>query len=229
MTKVTYCLDYDHPTIQKLIKEKEWLKLGDNERINAIYDFVQNDILFGYNGDDYRASHLILEDGYGQCNTKAILLMSLLNACDIECRIHGAIVDKSLQKGILSGLVYRLAPHKIIHSWVEVHVQENWYALEGVILDEQYLDSIKKMNPHQQSYCGYGVAVKDLSNVDVSWSNHHTYIQKETVVKDLGLFDTPDVFLKSYHQNMNLFKKWIYQYIIRHQMNHKVKQIRSRT
>lgn len=90
--KETFCLD-NHPSIERLIYEKGWLQLGDVEKVKAIYNFVSNDILFGYNKEDYRLASLILKDGYGQCNTKAILLMDLLRYCHIECRLHGATVS----------------------------------------------------------------------------------------------------------------------------------------
>lgn len=225
--KVTFCLD-SHPDIERLICEKGWLQLEEIERVKAIYHFVANDILFGYNVDDYRQASLILKDGYGQCNTKSILMMDLLRYCHIECRIHGAIVDKSLQKGILSGMIYHLSPQEIIHSWVEVYVQGNWYACEGVILDREYILSIQKKYPYKKEFCGYAIAVKDLQAIDVNWSLCNTFIQKEAIVKDLGIYDTPDDFFKQYHQNINPIKRWIYRYIVRHWMNHKVNQLRSR-
>lgn len=61
-----------------------------------------------------------MRDGFGQCNTKGTLFMALLRACGVPCRIHGSTIDKKLQKGAMSGLVYRIAPREIFHSWVEV-------------------------------------------------------------------------------------------------------------
>lgn len=222
----TFCLD-NHPDVEKLIHQKGWLQLAEIERVKAIYHFVMHNILFGYNVDDYRKASLILKDGYGQCNTKAILLMDLLRYCHIQCRLHGATVDKSLQKGILSGMIYRLSPQEIIHSWVEVYIQGNWYACEGVILDKEYLLSIQKKYPHQKAFCGYAIAVKDLQTVDVNWSMNNTYIQKEAIVKDLGIYNTPDEFFQQYHQEINPLKQWLYRHIVRHYMNYKVKKLRS--
>ncbi|WP_049945494.1 transglutaminase-like domain-containing protein [Candidatus Stoquefichus massiliensis] len=224
--KETFCLD-NHPSIERLIYEKGWLQLGDVEKVKAIYNFVSNDILFGYNKEDYRLASLILKDGYGQCNTKAILLMDLLRYCHIECRLHGATVDKALQKGILSGIIYHLSPQEIIHSWVEVFIQGNWYVCEGVILDKNYLLAIQNRYPQKIKFCGYAVAVKNLQTVDVNWSLNDTYIQKEALVKDLGIYKTPDDFYQNYHQNINILKRWVYQHIVRHWMNHKVKKLRG--
>lgn len=47
----TAMLDYDNVRIQQLIKRRKWKDLPDFERIRAIYDYVRDEILFGYNSD----------------------------------------------------------------------------------------------------------------------------------------------------------------------------------
>ena len=84
-------------------------------------------ILFGYNTDDKIKASRVLKDGYGQCNTKGTLLMALLRACGIPCRIHGFMIDKILQKGAMTGLVYKFWPDEIFHSYVEAYVCGEWY------------------------------------------------------------------------------------------------------
>jgi hypothetical protein len=69
-----------HPDIEALVAERGWRTLRPNDRIGAVYDFVRNDIAFGYNeGDELPASRL-RTDGIGQCNTKSTLLMALVLA-----------------------------------------------------------------------------------------------------------------------------------------------------
>lgn len=75
------------------------------------------------NDDDISASR-VLKDGYGQCNTKGILFMALLRACNIPCRIHAFTINKELQKGAMSDFVYNKAPENIFHSWVEVFYED---------------------------------------------------------------------------------------------------------
>lgn len=58
------------------------------ERVKGIYYFVRDEILFDYNKSDSLPSSRVLDDGYGQCNTKAVLFMAFLRACLVECRIH---------------------------------------------------------------------------------------------------------------------------------------------
>jgi len=138
----TKMLDYSNPSIRALIQEKNWRTLDTFERIKSIYNFVRDDIHFGYNIDDNISASKVLKDGYGQCNTKATLFMALLRACGIPCRIHGFTIDKKLQQGAMTGFVYRNAPKNIFHSWVEVYFEERWYELEALILDTQYLTKL---------------------------------------------------------------------------------------
>lgn len=93
----TPMLDYEDPAIARWIDERGWRDISDDfERIRAIYDFVRDEILFGYNVDDSIPASHVLRDGFGQCNTKGTLFMALLRACGVPCRVHGFTIDKKL-------------------------------------------------------------------------------------------------------------------------------------
>ena len=104
-----------------MIQERGWNSIAKFECLKSIYNFVRDEILFGYNIDDNIAASKVLADGYGQCNTKGTLFMALLRACNIPCRVHGFTIDKKLQKGAMTGLVYKNAPNNVFHSWGEVY------------------------------------------------------------------------------------------------------------
>ena len=114
--KETKMLDYSHKSIQKLISERKWSDFPEKERVKKIYNFVKDEILFGYNTDDKIKASKVLKDGFGQCNTKGTLFMALLRACGVPCRVHGFTIDKALQKGAMTGIVYKSAPKEIFHS-----------------------------------------------------------------------------------------------------------------
>ena len=100
--------------------------------------------MFGYNIDDNVPASKVLADGYGQCNTKGTLFMAILRACNIPCRVHGFTIDKKLQKGAMTGVVYKNAPQNVFHSWVEVYFEDRWYELEAFILDKKYLQKLQE-------------------------------------------------------------------------------------
>ena len=70
----TRMVDFSNPAIQKLIQNMKWKEMGEFERIKAIYNYVRDDVLFGYNIDDGISASKVLADGYGQCNTKGTYL-----------------------------------------------------------------------------------------------------------------------------------------------------------
>ncbi|EPJ4224851.1 transglutaminase-like domain-containing protein [Acinetobacter baumannii] len=158
LIKETLILDYNSLVIQDLINSRQWKELNDVEKVKSIYNFVRDEIKFGYNSsDDIRASQ-VLKDGYGQCNTKSTLLMALLRAVNIPNRLHGFTIDKALQKGAITGIWYELSPSNILHTWVEIYIEEKWFNLEGVILDKIYLQKLQSINSHKTAtFCGYGV------------------------------------------------------------------------
>ncbi len=228
LCQATPLLDFEHPSIQALIKHQGWRELPLYEQIGAVYHFVKDDIKFGYNkGDDIKASE-VLHDGYGQCNTKSTLLMALLRALEIPCRFHGFTIDKALQKGALPLWAYTLAPQSIIHSWVEVLYQDQWLALEGIILDKHYLNAvIARFGQAQQPFCGYGIATECLSPEALTWQGKNTYIQSKGINQDLGIYDDPDGFYHEHGANLRGIKRWLYQNILRHGINAHVARLRQ--
>lgn len=228
LLRETPILDYNTPQIQTLIGTRGWRQLNEYQRIEAAYQFVSNDILFGYNQSDDIPASQVLKDGYGQCNTKGNLLMALFRALEIPCRFHGFTIDQQLQKGAIPVYLFWLAPKYIIHSWVEVYYQKRWINLEGFILDEEYLKSIQsKFSDTKNNFCGYGVATKSLSAPEVHWQGKDTYIQKEGIHDDFGVYDTPDDFYQEKGTNLSGVKRWLYQHIIRHLINRNVTKIRA--
>jgi len=223
----TPLLDFETRPIAALIANRRWRDLPQTDRIGALYDFVRNEIAFGYNrADDIPASD-VLADGYGQCNTKGTLLMALLRGVGIRCRLHGFTIHKQLQRGVVPELVYPLAPQEIIHSWVEVEVDEAWLNLEGFILDEMFLRVLQQTFAKTESLCGYGVGTECLSAPQVNWKGDNTYIQKTGIVQDFGVFATPDAFYADHAQDFGRVQAWLYRFVIRHWMNARVRALRS--
>ncbi|WP_378951988.1 transglutaminase family protein [Mesorhizobium sp. ANAO-SY3R2] len=224
----TALLDYGAPSIRSLVAERGWGGLSEFDRIGAAYSFVRDEIAFGYNrADDIKASE-VLDDGYGQCNTKGTLLMALLRALELPCRLHGFTIHKALQRGVVPELVYGLAPDSILHSWVEVHHGGRWVNLEGFILDAAFLQALQeRFASSGEALCGYGAGTDCLSAPPVDWVGESTYIQKTGINADLGLFDSPDEFYRKHRQDFGWVRGMLYRYGIRHWMNARVRRVRQ--
>ena len=186
----TRLLDFTHPAIEGLVAQRGWRQLAPFERIGAVYDFVRNEIAFGYNAGDELPASAVMADGIGQCNTKATLLMALMRAVGIACRFHGFTIDKALQRGAITGVAYQLAPASILHSWVEVLFEDRWVRLEGFILDKPYLSALQaEFADVEGSFCGFGVATTSLLSPMIDWRGQDTFIQKEGINQDFGVYD----------------------------------------
>jgi hypothetical protein len=224
----TTLLDFSSSSIRKLIETRSWMRLPPKERLGAAYDFVRDEIAFGYNASDDLHASQVLADGIGQCNTKGTLLMALFRAMSIPCRLHGFTIDKRLQKGAVTGIAYVLAPQSIIHSWIEAWLDDRWFRLEGFILDYRYLNALqRRFSACQGPFVGYGAATPDLQNAPIEWRACDTFIQKEGINRDYGFFDAPDDFYARHGVNLSGPKRWLFQNVVRHQMNRNVDRIRG--
>lgn len=228
--KETALLNFSNSAIQQLIREQNWQNLSPTEKVTQIYTYVRDVIPFGYNVDDNISASNVLKDGYGQCNTKSTLLMALLRAVNIPNRIHGFTIHKALQKGAITGIWYKMAPKNILHSWVEVLVNNQWYSLEGVILDKTYLNALQQQfSDCGTSFCGYGTYTENFQNPTIDFNLNNTFIQEKGINQDFGLFNDPDTFYQKHQQKINCLKKFIFRNWIRHLMNNNVHKIRQQS
>lgn len=226
--KETKMLNFNSAKISDLIREKGWLELDEFHKIKNIYEFVQNDILFGYNSTDILSAVEVLQDGFGQCNTKATLLMALLRSVNVPCRLHAFSVSKDFQKGALPQIIYLLAPKYILHTWVEVFFNDKWIALEGVIIDKDYLYTVQqKYTEYKGIFKKFAIATKDLETVNIDWTGNDVFIQKEAVVDDYGIFSSPDILFSKHTQNMSKIKLYLYSHIGTKMMTKRVFKIRN--
>jgi hypothetical protein len=225
----TPLLNFSDDAIQSLVWAREWRGLEPSERIKAVYNFVRDEVYFGYNADDDLTASKVLADGYGQCNTKATLLMALLRAVEIPCRFHAASVYQDLQRGVIPGLLAPLAPKEILHAWVEVPIEGQWIRMEGVILDERYLEGVcVRLDRDSGPVLGFAVGTSDIANPPIHWNGANTEIQMTGVAQDFGAFDDPDRWYAQAGTNLKGLKSLIYRHFVRHRMNRRVSKIRGR-
>jgi hypothetical protein len=230
----TDMLDFQQADLQALIDQRGWRQLDSYAAIGAAYEFVRDEILFGYNASDELKASQVLADGYGQCNTKGTLLMALLRGLGIPCRLHGFTIFNRLQQGVIPNWLMPFAPERIVHSWMEVLYQQRWINLEGYIIDQRYLNQIQrhfgKQGGENRENCttfnGYGIATTCLAEPNINWQGEDTFIQREGIADDYGVFVHPDDFYRQ-HRNLTGVKRWLYSYILRHVLNRNVRRIRE--
>lgn len=232
LVQPTEMLDYHAPNIQALVAQRGWDNSKDKEQVvREIYNFCKDEILFGYNSkaDDIPASS-VLKEGLGHCNTKTTLLMALLRVAEVPCRLHAFTIHKALQKGAMTPFVYFMAPKEIIHTWTEAWINESWLALEGIILDRDYLHAIQNnftaCANHKHPFLGYAVATKNLNSPQVEWTGRSTFIQREGIARELGTYNSPDEFYAEHSTNLHGVKGWLYKNYFYKRLNENISNIR---
>ena len=207
MKSVIYS-DYDNPVVIEKAKELTQNAETIEEKLNALFLYVRDGILFGFNkeGDFIKASEII-KKGIGQCNNKAVLFLALVRALDFKARIHFSTIDIEIQYGIFPWWALAIFPKYISHSWVEVYYKGRWVNIDAFINDEYFYNAGKSLLRKQKRKLGYSIACsKGESGIDLSWKIMDVIINRDLhqffcIAADLYLlfnqFNIVDLFVEN--------------------------------
>ncbi|MEA1987290.1 MAG: transglutaminase-like domain-containing protein [Candidatus Marinimicrobia bacterium] len=227
-TENTKLLNYNHKLIRELNSQKQWSQLDEYDKISEIYNYVKNEILFGYTDSDNIKASDVLQQEFGNGTTKSILLMALLRSNGIPCRFKGMKIKKEIHKGAITGMGYSILPTNINHGWTEIFFNEKWIVLEGVTIDDGYLNTILSLFKNiKRNLNGYAIAIIDRSELNTSWNGKNTYVQRGGIVKYLEVFNSPDDFFKYYKSNLTGLKHFIFKNFLMKKINRNVIKIRG--
>jgi transglutaminase-like putative cysteine protease len=211
----TELLDFNHPSLEALCQARGWDQCDSGARLQKLYEFVRDEVGFGYNLREVIPASRVLEDGFGQCNTKGILLMALFRKAGYPCRFRAFGVTKQIQAGLMPPSLHRRLPNVIQHSWVEVSVDGNWINVEGYIVDSALISQVQsRFADWQGSFCGFAIAADDLHSLQNLWDGGDTYIQHKAITLEMGAYDSPDDFYAEHSSNVTglrgLLWRWFY-------------------
>ncbi len=221
--------DYDHPIIKDLAVDLTRDETTERGKLKRIFQFVRDGIRFGFpiNGDFVKASETV-RLGYGQCNTKATLLLALCKAVGIPARIHFSLITKDIQKGFFTGLAYWLMPKEISHSWIEVEIEGRWRRIDTFINDLELFEAAKAKIKCLGWSVGYSVAQEDdEASADLDLENE-VYQQMAAVTADHGIWDDPAAYYVSdnYRNRPDGLRMWVYRLLIGG-VNRRVQAVRN--
>ena len=209
--------DHDHPAIRELSARLTQSETTARGKLDRIFHYVRDDIRFGFpvDGDFVKASDTI-RMGYGQCNTKATLLLALCKAAGIPARIHFSLISKDIQKGFFTGPAYWLMPKEISHSWIEVEIDGRWRRIDTFINDLPLFNAAKAKIKRLGWSVGYSVALKDGEASAELDLEHEAYQQMAAVTEDHGTWDDPSGYYASsrYKNRPDPLRMWLYRRLI---------------
>jgi transglutaminase-like putative cysteine protease len=222
--------DHDHPLVKDTAARLTQAETTLRGKLEQLFHYVRDDIRFAFpdDGDFVKASDTI-QLGYGQCNTKATLLLALCNAVGIPVRIHFSLITKDIQRGFFTGIAYWLMPKEISHSWIEVELDGKWHRIDTFINDLTLFNAaIAELDKRGWSV-GYSVALgKDKPSAELNLDKE-AFQQMAAVTKDHGVWDEPADYFSSnsYKNRPGAFKMWFYRQMIG-SINNRVRQLRDK-
>jgi Transglutaminase-like superfamily len=192
--------DVNSSEIQDVIKERNWLNLVEKNKINRIFNFVKNDIVFGFSKKPLLSASHVLSEGRGNALNKSILLKTLLDASGVLCRFHSFMVKKELYQGLTTQLNYNMLPNNLISAWIEVFHENQWLVVDGTLLDAAYFESLQNdFHEAQKEFVGFGCGVFLDNSIHTAWNGkNHTYCQRAAITRDLGVIEEFEWFFTEF-------------------------------
>jgi transglutaminase-like putative cysteine protease len=222
-------LDYESEAIVALVAQRGWAHISSiTDRIEAIYTMVRDEIPYGYTAHFKIPGSEVLTLGMGNCLTKTTLLMTLLRAAGVPCRMEAATVGRILHRGLLKGVAIKLSPRSLFHSWVSVYYRDRWVELGGHIVDRPYLLKLQARYPdYMGSFYGYGIATLNFRNPPIKWEGEETSIQDKAIRGELGSFPGPDSFFAAHPEAERRTWTLGYKLVLRPTLNKSIRRVRE--
>ncbi len=214
--KLKQLADTASPLVQKKAEELTATLTGDREKVRAIFHYVRDGIDFGFPsaGDLVSASETI-SSGMGQCNNKGILFLALCRGAGINARLHFSSIKKEIQRGLFTGLMYRLMPDTISHSWVEAEVEGAWHRIDSYINDIDFYHAGKCILAERNWDTGFSISCSGGSSTAELDFEEEGFVQMDAVIEDHGVHEPEEYFTSSLYLNRpGFFKLMIYRLVV---------------
>ena len=148
--KPTELCDCDNPDIRQ--KAREIVKDAKTQKEAAIkiFYFVRDEIKFGWDFFDVRASGT-LKKKMGMCTNKTILQIALLRSVEIPARWGAVPANREAVKPVSMAMLYKSLPEILEHTFCEVYL-DKWLANDTLFdkpLVEKVLREITPSPSHQ--------------------------------------------------------------------------------
>jgi hypothetical protein len=194
----TRLLDFTHPLVEAFRKRAlVGVRGGVRARIKALHKAVAA-LPLGYNRNDDVPASEVLRDRYGQCNTKAVLLMALSRGSGIPARLHAYRLPKSLQRGRHAAWLVWFMPRTTLFFWPEFFVGGKWRSLSAVVFDQETA----------WSSCPFDGACSSRRPAVLA-----------SVQSDEGVWNSPDDFFAKQSPTVTGWRRWGFVLFARRLMN----------
>jgi transglutaminase-like putative cysteine protease len=130
LAETTYC-NYSHPAIQTLSTKLQGEVEGRSDLIEKIFLFVRDQIVFGGDHWQVKASETLAK-GYGACFNKNLLMIALLRAAKIPSKLMANPLRKSFTKPSV-GSAYLFFSDPFYHCFTQALMEDRWVAIDPTL------------------------------------------------------------------------------------------------
>jgi len=190
--------DSDHPSIQAVADQITAGKATVLEKVESAFVFVRDKVRFGFppKWDDVKASETI-RYGLGYCSTKATLFRALCRVLNVPARIHTALIDIKIMKGIFPSMAFPFVPRVGDHSWLEIEIDGKWKPIDSYINDKPFYQNALKRLETSGNLTGYSISrAKGSSSCEFNFGETG-FVHMGAVVEDHGVWDDYSEYMSS--------------------------------
>ena len=190
--------DFNHPSVIKKAQELTEGKATRLEKLEAIFYFMRDDIKFGFSStwDELKASE-VLELGFSYCNTKASLFLALCKASNIPAKIHCALIDIKIMRGIFPSFAFPFMPGSGGHSWIDVEIDGAWKPIDSYINDNAFYEGALKRLKNSGKPIGYSVSFIDGKSSCEFNFGEKGFVHMGAVIEDHGAWNDLSEYIAS--------------------------------
>jgi len=143
-TKTSSVGTQDTKSFEETVLEITKDAVTPEEKVEKIFYFVRDKILFDFVGDNYMSAEEVLATGRGGCMNKAVLFVEMAKEAGIPARFHFMWVSKEALRDLLHPLAYRFWPDSFLHTFPEVELNGRWISMEATFDKELHEILLKK-------------------------------------------------------------------------------------
>lgn len=184
-------------TIREVVERVVAVPAMEREKAIAVHDHVRESVKFGFNKYfDAAQPEYTLACGYGHCNPKSRLMVSLFRAIGLEAYQHFVVIPTDMLKGAVPPSRSWMVPRESCHSYTEVEVEGTWCAIDSYIIDTAFLKAAQARLAKEGRSLGYGVRA-DSTNVWDGRTSAFSQCDQGMMIEDHGRVDDLEACFRS--------------------------------
>jgi hypothetical protein len=168
----------------------------EREKAIALHNYVRDHVKFGFTKYfDKATPEYTLSCGIGHCNPQSQLMVALFRAIGLESYEHFTAIPNDILKDVFplsTAWMLSLCP-QLGHAYVDVRVDDVWYAIDSQVVDTPLLKAAQARLEKENRSLGYGTRV-GATNVWDGQSDAFSQFDPAMMIEDHGRIDDLEAY-----------------------------------